>query len=158
MSDALIESLNRLFAGIYDLDLKVRHDDRSGESVIPADIYDGINDLLKAWLVVARGLYLKADATCRDELLKNIQAAEWALTPDDEFFVSDEFVALRDKAYEEHRAGLTVPMCDRGDLADLMKGMREERDPEERARIKQLIKEILAQTPVDTGSMPMPLD
>ena len=49
-----------------------------------------------------------------DELKANIEATQSFLTPDAEFFNSDELAEARDQAIESHRAGLTEPLFSNG--------------------------------------------
>lgn len=74
--------------------------------------------LYRLWLGAAERVLERAETRTREghaikgleEYRDNVREARGVLTPDDDFFTSEELADLRDAAIEDHRAGLTEPM------------------------------------------------
>jgi hypothetical protein len=86
------------------------------------DLLHMVRDLATGWL---QGAVSMRDSAKRllsefgtiegmDELEANIEAMQSFLTPDAEFFDSEELAEARDQAIESHRAGLTEPLLNNG--------------------------------------------
>jgi hypothetical protein len=117
----LIAKANFLFGRIMKLDLNIQkhlfkyHDADSA-------LLDVVRDLATEWLEASVSMQDRAKQLLAeygtvdgyDELKANIEAAQSFLTPDAEFFNSDELAEARDQAIESHRAGLAEPLLSNG--------------------------------------------
>lgn len=109
----LFERINR-----FDVDIQLKMVGKQIPFEAGMAIQDDLTGLIRSWLSASeRFIDLVACLERQGRSVENwgklyddIREARGILTPDDEFFTGPALIALRDKALEDHRNGLTEPM------------------------------------------------
>jgi hypothetical protein len=104
-----------IFERIKNLDTWIEEYFLADGNEFNREMHEKPRELLRDWLdysrrVIALVAALQDEDSGIEELRRNIHQAEASLTPDDEFFDSDELADLRDNAIDAHRAGETEPL------------------------------------------------
>lgn len=116
--EAVVARGNRVFGELMGLDSEVQRAVLSGECEFSPETDERVLQLVMEWVSVVRALGPGIDR-CEPqdgsvagvaELKANLREAEGILTPDDAFFGGDALAKLRDRAIEDHGAGLTEPL------------------------------------------------
>jgi len=115
LCEDLVQFANFIFGRILSLDSAIQMDVLSGKSTFDKELDDAIESLIRDWMTTFSPLLDSTKRVAQDygnvdgaeAFRKNFREAEGILTPDEDFFVGDKLVALRDQALAEHRAGQT---------------------------------------------------
>jgi hypothetical protein len=119
----VIDKANHLFDRLVELDTSLSESAFSRKPPGSAEYIDldsKIREVIREWLSISENVVsliprLRSparDSDGSDVFLGNVERARGMLTPDDEFFVGDKLVELRDAAIEAARRGEVEPMFD----------------------------------------------
>jgi len=119
----LIDKANHLFERMIAFDMSLREaafsDKLSGEAEY-VELDSKLGELFRSWLRVSERIaplvsqfrreFIEVDG--EKAFLQNVERAQGMATPDDQFFVADKLVELRDSAVDAVRSGDVEPMFD----------------------------------------------
>ncbi len=111
----LVAKANFLFGRILELDSDIQECVLSGKSEFDEATDSMVRDVLRQWGEVSLDVLqhvvglenVYGDLEGAQVLRANVKQARSILTPDSEFFNSEQLVELRDAAIEAHRSGQT---------------------------------------------------
>jgi hypothetical protein len=122
----LIAKANFVFGRITKLDMDIQGFlFNSAEAAADPELLNASRDATAAWLAVSLPLLERSeqllgeygDVDGYEELKVNMRQANASLTSDEEYFDSEELAGARDNAIDSHRAGLTEPLLNNGNVA-----------------------------------------
>jgi hypothetical protein len=122
----VIAKANFVFGRIIKLDMDIQKFlFESPVADVDPELLSGARDPAIAWLEVSLSMRERSEQLLReygyidgyDELKANVRQAQAFLTPDEEYFDSEELAAARDRAIDSHHAGLTEPLLNNGNTA-----------------------------------------
>lgn len=114
----LVAKANFIFGRILELDTDIQEGVLTGKFEFDEEADVKVRDLLRQWSEVSVKVLqhvvqlekLFGDVEGAQVLRANMKQAQSMLTPDSEFFNSEQLVELRDAAIEAHRSGQTEPL------------------------------------------------
>ena len=114
----IIDKANHLHGRILALDMTIQRLVAGAPDDYDPAVDSKLRDVLRQWFEVSRGMLGAVDDFERESgtlegtgaFRENVKEAGAILTPDDAYFDSDALVELRDRAIDDHRAGLTEPL------------------------------------------------